>query len=378
MKIFKSGMFSIPIIVLFFRENGLTMKEVLILQSLFSLVVLTLELPTGYFADKIGRKTSILIGGILATAGFAAYSLSYDFWGFLLAESILGIGFSFISGADSALLYETLKEQQREINYKKIQGKTDSIGMVSEAVTSVAGGFLALVSLRFPLYWDAVFNAFMIPLALTLVEPQRKSAEKSESNLLQMWKLIKFSLNDHKEIKWLIIYSAVIYASTLTMVWFIQIYWVATSVPLKLFGVLWAFLQLSAALFAWNAHSVEKFFGRKKSLMLLLVFPMAGYFLLGTLFSMWAGMFILFFYVTRGLSGPVLSDYINGLVSSDVRASILSVKNLVGRLIFSAVGPFAGWINDVVSLQAALFSSGLIFLVSGIVALLFLHKNKAL
>ncbi len=377
-KAVKSGMFSIPIIVLFFKENGLSMKEILLLQSLFSIVVISLELPTGRFADRVSRKISILIGGIMATIGYILYSLSYTFWGFLCAEAILGVGLSFVSGADSAMLYDTLLEREAESEYKKVQGKSDSVGMISEGVTSIIGGALALISLRFPLYWDAGLTFLMVPLALTLAEPKVHRAENAESIFVQTWKLLKFSLNDHKELKWLIFYSAIIGASTLTMVWFIQTYWVATNVPLKFFGVLWATLQFSAAFFSWRAHSIEKYLGRKKSLIMLIVFPVVGYFVLSTSLFIWLNVFMLLFYVTRGINNPVISDYINGLVSSEIRASILSVKNLIGRLVFSLVGPFVGWINDMISLQMALAISGSIFMVSGMIALFFMRKHKAL
>jgi MFS family permease len=337
-----------------------------------------MEIPTGHFADQVSRKVSILIGGFVASIGFLVYSLSYSFWGFLLAEITLGIGFCFVSGADSAMLYDTLKEKGEEDRYKKVEGKNGSFGLISEGVTSVIGGFMALVSLRFPLYWDAGLMFLMVPIALTLVEPKRSRIENAEKSLKKMWRLIKFSLNDHKEIKWLIVYSAIVSASTLTMVWFIQVYWVATGVPLKFFGILWAVLQFTSAFFSWNAYEIEKYLGRKKSLMALIVFPVLGYFFLSTSMFIWSGIFILLFYVTRGISNPVISDYINKLVSSEDRATILSVKNLVGRLMFSAVGPFVGWINDAISLQMALAASGSIFLVSGVIALLFMRKNKAL
>ena len=72
-----------------------------------------------------------------------------------MAEITLGVGLCFISGADSAMLYDTLLEKGETHTYKKVEGRSGSIGMLSEGVTSIIGGLLALVSLRFPLYWDA-------------------------------------------------------------------------------------------------------------------------------------------------------------------------------------------------------------------------------
>lgn len=385
----RSFMLAIPVIVLFFKENGMSMQQVFLLQALFSVAVIVLEIPTGYFADLFGRKRSILIGGAFASLGFVVYSLSYGFWGFLLAEIILGIGMSFVSGADSAMLFDTLLVLEREYEYKHFSGRSCSLGMFAEGIASIVGGLLALVSLRFPLYCDAITILVIIPLANSLLEPPRKKNRIQQSMFKEIWqimrhsfeemcRLVRYSLHEHGEMKWLIVYSALVSASTLTMVWFIQVYLVATKVPVSLFGIIWASLLFVAALVAFRVHDIEKFLGRKMSLVIMIILPVAGYFLLSSFWQWWSGIFIALFYFTRGINNSITEDYINGLVSSDVRATILSIKSLVGRLMFSIIGPVVGWVNDAASLKAALISSGLIFLTLGTVALFFMQRHKAL
>jgi len=375
----RSGMFSIAIIVLFFKENGLSLREIIILQSLFSFIVIAFEVPTGHFADAQGRKKSIIIGSLFSTFGYLTYASSYGFWGFLAGETILGIGLCFVSGADSALLYDTLKESDRTNRSIGTEGRSSGASAISEAATSLIGGSLfALVSLRFPLYCDAVLAALAIPVALTLAETKRRTTKKRENAFAKMWRLMKYSLHEHVEIKWLIIYSAVAGAATLSMVWLIQVYWLAVGIPISAFGILWAALQVVFAVIALNAHSIENKFGRKKSLLALIVFPVIGFAALAVFHSVWSAAFITLFYVTRGMNDPVVKTYINGLVSSEDRATILSVKSLVGRLIFAVVGPFLGWAYDAYSLSLALGLSAGIFASMGLVALFFLHKHKAL
>lgn len=369
---------TVPIIVLFFKSNGLSMKQIFLLQSLFSVAVIFLEVPTGFYSDKFGRKKSILIGAILASAGFAVYSLSHGFFGFLTAELILGVGMSFISGSDTALMYDTLLQEGRENENKKVSGLSLSIGLFSEGIASVIGGLLATISLRFPLYCDAVVPLLVIPIAFSLVEPKRKKLEAHENSLKMMYRLMKYSLNDHVGIKWLIICSAVAGASTLTMFWLIQAYLLATKVPVSLFGVIMTTLLFTASFFSWKAHSVEKFLGKKISLAILVVFPAVGYLLLSSIWYVWSCVFILLFYVVRGLNNTITEDYINGLVSSEVRATILSVKNLVGRIMFSLAGPFVGWVNDAFSLQVALRVSGVIFFSFGLLSFWFMRRHKYL
>jgi len=370
----RSFMLIMPVIVLFFKENGLSMKEIFILQSLFSVSVILLEIPTGYFSDIFGRKKSIIIGGALASLGFGIYSLSYGFWGFLSAEIILGFGMSFISGADCAMLYDTLLEKGRGSGYKKAEGRGSGFGLFSEGAASVIGGFLALTSLRIPLYWDTLATFMIIPIALTLSEPERHADSDFKNSIKNMIRLIKYCLYDNGELKWLIFYSSTVAASTLTMCWFIQPYMAANSVPLEFFGVVWAGLLFTAAVCSWNAHRIEKFLGRKISLAILIAFPALGYLFLSSFWYVWSGIFLLFFYVTRGINNPVTLDYINGLISSDKRATILSVNNLVGRLIFSIFGPIAGWINDIYSLKAALIVSGAVFFFLGLISLINIQK----
>ena len=85
-------MLYMPIIVLFYQENGLSLRDVLTLQAIYSIAIIVLEIPSGYLADVWGRKNTIILGAILGTLGFAVYSFSYGFLGFLIAELILGIG----------------------------------------------------------------------------------------------------------------------------------------------------------------------------------------------------------------------------------------------------------------------------------------------
>jgi len=92
------------------------------------------------------------------------------------------------------------------------------------------------------------------------------------------------------------------------------------------------------------------------------------------------GFAILFiFYLVRGYATPVLKDYINRVTGSDVRATVLSVRNFIIRINFSIAGPFLGWVNDLYDLPTALKLGGTIFLVLNIFAgILFLASRKVM
>ena len=80
----------------------------------------------------------------------------------------------------------------------------------------------------------------------------------------------------------------------------------------------------------------------------------------------YAGLAILFvFYIIRGFATPILKGYINQMTFSEMRATVLSIRNFIIRLMFAAIAPFIGWLNDVYALRIALLASAAIIMVPG-------------
>lgn len=104
----RSFMVIMPVVTLYFQELGLSIRDIFVLQVIFSVAIVVFEVPSGYFADVFGRRYSLIIGTISATAGFFFYYLAGGFWGLAWAEIVLAGSVAFISGADSAFLYDTL------------------------------------------------------------------------------------------------------------------------------------------------------------------------------------------------------------------------------------------------------------------------------
>jgi MFS family permease len=367
-----------PVLVLFYQENGLDLQDVFIVQAFYSVCIIVFEVPSGYFADRLGRRQSMLIGTVSAAIGFGIYAFSHTLPEILCAQFFIAIGGSFISGSDTALLYDTLIELKQADQYQRIAGRLSSIGNFSEGIAGLLGGLLALLSLRTPLYYQAALMLVAIPLVWSLTEPERHTGERSESTFKAIVAIVRYALHGHAEIKWLILYSSLVGNSTLTIVWLVQPYLQAVDLPLAFFGAAWAALQFSVGLFAINAYRIESLLGRRNALISLILLSSAGYLLLSQFQTLWATAFLFIFYLVRGINGPVLNDYINRCVSSDIRATVLSVKSLVGRAMFALLGPLVGWINDSYSLSAAFMACGVIFLTSGVFFLVCLQRNKLL
>lgn len=375
-KIAKWFMLYMPIIVLFYQENGLEMQDVFLLQGVYSVAIVILEIPSGYLADVLGRKMTLIIGSILGFAGFVIYSFSFGFWGFLMAELTMGIGQSLISGADSAMLYDTLKAMNRKDRYLKMEGRMVSVGNFAEATAGILGGLLAEISLRTPFIAQSIVAFIGIPAALTLIEPLRQE-KISRMNFRDILSIVRYSLSGNRKLKWNIIFSAVIGASTLTMAWFVQPYFRFVDLPLSLFGVFWTLLNLSVAITSYFAYKVEYRLGQTKMIISITLLVPLLYFILSRFDMVW-GISVLFaFYLVRGVATPVLKDYINRIADSQSRATVLSVRNFLIRILFAGIGPFLGWYTDHYTLTSALaLASGTFFLLALMAGVFFIRTYQ--
>ncbi|MFB6241227.1 MAG: MFS transporter [Candidatus Nanosalina sp.] len=366
---------SIPIIVLFWKSNGLDMFQVMLLQGLFAVSVIFLEVPTGYFADRYGRKLTLLYAAVFATIGITAYSLGTNFYQFLLGELLWAIGVSLVSGADSAMFFDTLVEMGEEESYKELWGKANSYYMFSAAGAAILGGIVAEASLRLTLFMQIPFFAAMIPLAWSMREPEHhREVSEEEKELKEVVK----EVFKRPKLRNLMIYAAVLYAGLQTAFWFYQPYFKLTVLDIAAFGFIYAGFNVVSALSSKYAHSIEDQVGKRISLIGLVVLVSASLFLMSRFVFVLSIGFILLQQFVRGFSKPVISDYINRIVESENRSTILSTRSLLGRVIMAVSMPLFGLISDLYDIQHALLLLAATVLATGTTTLLLLWTEDVI
>ncbi len=363
-----------PIIVLFYEKNGLSLQDIFILKSVYSVVLVTLDIPTGYLADAWGRRNCLLAGCFIAFCGMLCYSLPLTFTLFFVIEILLGIGQSLISGADSALLYDTMLNNKREKEYLKYEGRMTMVGNFSEAGASVIGGLLAISALKLPFYCQAGVAFIGIPAAFALKELHIKTAIKNP--IKNISSIIHYSLIKNKQLCYDIMFSAIIGAATLTMAWFVQPILIDIDMPIGWFGVIGAILNLTVGIAALYSDDINKRLGTNKTYALILFFIIAGYISISYHINYFSLFIFFIFYIVRGFATPILKGYINRQVFSEMRATVLSIRNFVIRLMFAFIAPFIGWLNDAFSLAFALQITALIIFIPGLLFLVLQWKKK--
>jgi MFS family permease len=368
-KISKWFALTVPILMLYYQDNGLTSQESFSLKAIYSIVIIVLEIPSGYFADTMGRKKTLVIGAVMGVVGMLTYALFGGFWAFLMAEVALGISQSFVSGSDSAMMYDSLLADNREGLYTKLEGRNIAIGNGAESLAAILGGLLAEVSFRLPFMAQTGVALLALPAALTLIEPP--ALRQGHETIRHTFRIVKQSIFARHDLRYFLLFSSVIGACTLTMAWVYHPYLKAVlGVSLYQIGVIAAGLNMVAAIFSASAHSITKRISPKLILWLIGLLIPLSYLLIGWLNSIWVLAVLVVFYLIRGVATPVLKDYVNMNTPSDIRATVLSVRNFVIRLVFVALAPAIGFFTDLYSYQWAFGIVGSLFLILALILLL--------
>ena len=373
-------MLIMPVVALFYNENGLDEFDIFLLQAIYSISVAILEIPSGYMADVVGRRTTLILGSILGTLGFVLYSISDSFSGFLIAEIILGIGGSFISGADSAMLFDTLAAADLKERYLSFEGRITSLGNIAETLAAIIGGIIAgYLSYRHVYVAQTIVASIAIPAAFLLQEPLRQPTHHTDSikeSISHILSVCKNSLFVNPKLSSALFFSSVTGIATLCMAWTAQVYFVEEGFKEFTITPLWVLLNLTVAFFSAFAAKTQNVFGKRRTLIAIVVYIPAAYIFLGIL-PVFPALFCLWlFFAIRGYATPVLKDIINQNCDSTTRATVLSIRSLIYRVGFATLGPFIGWTAGKSSLSTALISAGSLLLILSCITGYYLYRQS--
>ncbi len=156
----RSALFPIPVITIFWKDEiGMSLSDIMLLQAVFGGAIVTLEFPSGYIADRLGYRLSLVAGAVFWLLGWIAYVQGTTFAAMVFAEVLLGIGLAFTSGSDSALLFVSLKATDQVRRYPRWEGTVRAAAQVSEAISSGVGGWLYSIAPRLPFWFEVPIAA---------------------------------------------------------------------------------------------------------------------------------------------------------------------------------------------------------------------------
>lgn len=339
-------LFPMAIITLFWKDHvGLSLTQILLLQSIFSIATLVLDYPAGYVSDRLGYRCALNIASVLGIAGWGIYIWADSFATVLLAEIILGMSLSFISGSDSALLFETLRARGEEQAYARHQGRMHGFAQAGEAAGAILAGVIYAFEPRLPFLMQvAVWGAGLL-VTRQLVETPRAHAP-ARSHLAEALATARYAFRENRHLRYTLLLNSVLGIASFYPVWLIQPYMQHAQVPVAWFGPVWAGANLTVALCALASHRLHNRLGDRGMILLFLGLVAVGYLGLGLAAGVWGFLFYYLLTCMRGLRGPMMLAHTQRESSSANRAATLSLQSVSFRLLFVVTGPLVGKLAD--------------------------------
>ena len=133
-----------PLYILMFQDKGVSVQQISILLVIWSISTVVLEIPSGIIADRWSRKLLVSMGSLFQGACYLTWLLSDGFFMYAIGFVLWGIGGAFKSGAEEALLYDSLKQESRDDTFDRCLGKGRFLSGVGNIIASVAGGFIGM------------------------------------------------------------------------------------------------------------------------------------------------------------------------------------------------------------------------------------------
>ncbi|MFH1972447.1 MAG: MFS transporter [archaeon] len=333
------------VLVPFFLDwGGISFTWVMILMSFYLISIFFLEVPTGAVADYLGRKTSLIFAAIATFIGVIFYSIYPSLILFFIAEFFWAMGTALLSGADKALVYDSMKKAKILKKSKKIFARLQTVSLVSIMVAAPIGSLIAAtLGLRYAMLLFAVPVFFAALIGLTLKEPKTTKKVESKRYIKVLTSGITY-FKKHRVLQMLTFDKAVIYVLVFFLIWLYQPLLTQQNVPIVYFGFILAAI-LGAEILVLNSFGFwEKLVGGKKRyLMITALLSGVCFIILGFNTIVFITIILFLIIMGFGLTRSVLFDnYMNRYIKSENRATVLSTTEMISNFGSAIAYPLVG------------------------------------
>ncbi|MCA0757473.1 MFS transporter [Paenibacillus sp. N4] len=333
---------------LFWEARGMSIQEVVYTEIIFAVTIILLEIPTGVLADKWSRKRLLVLGAVLACSEFAILLFATEFWHFAAVVCLAGLGNTFVSGSETALLYDSLQAHGKENRFEKVIGRLNAFDAVSATLAALGGSLLAH---RFGYELNYILSlasaAVALLAALTLQEPPFKKEDAEAAVPMSEYVRASLLFFRHNPGVSLVVLTGMVTGSAIGFIdEFWQIYAERLGVPVLYFGLLSAaflFLRLPGNLLA---HALLRRFSYRALFLCVSAVFTLGFFLI-SIWQSYAGLAaILVVFLFSGIVDPLASGYLHHRIDSSMRATMDSFQSLGLYGVHSLIGLGFGYYSS--------------------------------
>lgn len=355
--------FIFPIYVLYFRAFDVSLFGIALLAAVFEATVLVAEIPTGMFADRFGRKQSVIIGfGFFALSG-AAFTLFRSLEGFILGEIFFGLAEAFISGAGEALAVDSIPASDRDTALERLYTQRSRIRIGLTTLFMLLAGAVFTLDARLTFH-PVFFGGVAGMVAASFFTPEHTPAAAARPDILAPLRLLMKRLNAVTLLRVVFVTSLVANFSFEGA----DQYWQVLAgeydrFPVAYFGVITAAGAVLAFLLVGQV--VRRFTGTLALPTLILLLAGAAISAMPNVPALILPILLIVYFVGRELINPLFSITINRAIDSEGRATFLSAYNMTCSVGEVAAGLIVGSI-------AAALGIPVVFVLCGAALVLFI------
>ena len=351
---FSSLYFMIPVWVsmelTYISLSQLTIIEIIIFGS-----QLVLELPTGAFADLLGKRITVFLGNVITAISMVMFALATSFEGFVLSAIFIGLGAALTSGAKEALLYDTLKQADKEDTFDRVSSKQNVVFQGGMAAATLIGGLLWTVDYKLPALLSGLAVLVAAGVTLLVIEPDIDSEVFTLKNYIQQTKQGFKEVFRTKYSTLLSFFYATIGALTFSAsTVFSKVVFVELLYSESQMGVYFSVVRIFNSLLLYLMISRTKILTLKRT-MWLFAFATPLVFLPGTLFTkILVVPFVLGMMWLSSACWVLLGKYTNKVFTSKNRATAISALSMMVGIFYIGImlvsGPIMEYYQSVLPL----------------------------
>ena len=349
--------------ILFFIQNGLSLLQIGLLESIFHGTSLLCEIPSGMLADRFSYKTNLYLAR-LSSIGSSILILfgQGNFWIYAIAMMVNAWSYNFDSGTSTAFLFDSAVEAGQKDRYLQISSFLSGVAEVTRTLGTVVAGFLIHGALAWTYYIAIGLSLISILLIFLMKEPESKSDERSHLTLKRILEVVKQEWQEKPVLfYWMLTYQLVGTIMCMFYFYYQQKISDLTSWQVSLIMLIGSGFNLLAVYLAsqigkkWNSNQVFPILVALTGLALLLVGVKTPF------------AYLSVYLLTNALYAVYQPIYYNDLqayLPSSVRATMLSINSMMFSLSMIVIFPLTGWLIDTCGFVAVFLVLGLITFLS--------------
>ena len=358
---------------LFLLDAGLTNTEAFAANAFFTAGLMLSEIPTGVVADTRGRRASYLIGTLVLIASTLLYLLMWrigaPFWAWALSSMFIGLGFAFFSGAVEAWLVDALAASGFTGHLESVLAKGEIVEGAAMLAGSIAGGLIAqATNLGAPYLVRALLLVATLALAFTAMRDLGFTPVRGKHPVDEVKKVLASSVKHglgNPPVRWVMLGAPFSMGVSIYGFYAMQPYLMELYGDPRAYGIaglaaaIVGGAQIAGGLLAPHARRVFRL--RTSVLLACLIATTVALALIGIVPGFWAAISLLVLWgLTFAVIMPVRQAYLNGLITSENRATVLSFDSLLGSGGGVVIQPVLGKAADVWGYPASYLASAAI------------------